>query len=279
MTGAAPVREALAGATDALGAAGVDSPRLDAELLLCEASGMSREQLAADPEAPLPAGAGREFAAMVRRRLVREPLAYITGRKGFRNLELAVDGRALIPRPETELLVEFALELRPATVLDVGTGSGAVALAVAEELPECAVTATDSSPAALALAGENAERFGLADRVAFEDGTLPALGDRASFDLVLANLPYVAESDWDSLAPEIREFEPREALVSGSDGLDAIRTLVGGLAVAEPRPRAVALEVGEGQASEVVELVMAAGYEQVSSRPDLAGIERIVVGR
>ena len=127
-----PAREALQGATDALAAAGVDSPRLDAELLLCEATGWDRARLASEPDAAVEGAAGREFAAAVRRRLRREPLAYITGRKGFRGIELAVDPRALIPRPETELLVDVALELAPATLLDVGTGSGAVALAVAD---------------------------------------------------------------------------------------------------------------------------------------------------
>ena len=137
-------------------------------------------------------GAARRFGAMVRRRVRREPVAYILGRKGFRHLDLWVDSRALIPRPETELLVEIAVELEPGSVLDVGTGSGAVALAVADELPEADVTATDTSEDALALARENAERLGLAERVAFERGTVPP-GRR--FDLVVANLPYVRESD------------------------------------------------------------------------------------
>src|SRR5204863_4576444 len=139
------VREALEGATDALAAAGVESPRLDAELLLAEATGWDRARLAAEPNAEVASPAARRFGQMVRRRLEREPVAYILGRKGFRRLDLAVDPRALIPRPETELLVEIALELAPRSALDVGTGSGAVALALADELPECEVTATDTS--------------------------------------------------------------------------------------------------------------------------------------
>src|SRR5690348_9439503 len=167
------VREALGAAVDGLTAAGVDEPRLDAELLLGEAMGCERSALIADAGMEVPASAGRAFGEMVRRRLRREPVAYILGRKGFRRLELAVDSRVLVPRPETELLVELALELRPERVLDVGTGSGAIALAVADELPECEVTATDTSAGALAVARANAERLGLADRVRFLDGTLP----------------------------------------------------------------------------------------------------------
>src|SRR5215213_6988247 len=169
----APVREALDAAVDGLRAAGVDDPRFDAELLLGEAMGCGRARLAAEPGAEVPASAARAFGELVRRRLRREPVAYILGRKGFRSLELAVDRRVLIPRPETELLVELALELAPATVLDVGTGSGAIALAVADELPECALTATDTSPGALEVARANADRLGFADRVRFLEATLP----------------------------------------------------------------------------------------------------------
>jgi release factor glutamine methyltransferase len=269
--GAAPVREALAAATDALGAAGVETPRLDAELLLAEATGWDRARLAADPEAPIDPAAGRRFGEMVRRRWRREPVAYILGRKGFRNLELAVDHRALIPRPETELLVDVALELRPRTVLDVGTGCGAVALAIADEIPGAEVTATDASPAALDLARENARRLDLDGRVGFVPGTLPPGG---RFDLVVANLPYVREDEWEGLAPEITVHEPREALVAGADGLNAIRALL-----AEPPPcGAIALEVGRGQGEAVCGLVAGAGFPSVETRRDLAGIERVVVG-
>jgi len=170
MTGAT-VRDALAASIDALTAVGVDQPRLDAELLLGEAMGCERVALMADGGAEVPPAAGRRFGELVRRRLRREPVAYILGRKGFRNLELAVDRRVLIPRPETELLVELAVELQPESILDVGTGSGAIALAVADELPRCEVTATDTSAGALEVARANAERLGLADRVRFLDGT------------------------------------------------------------------------------------------------------------
>jgi release factor glutamine methyltransferase len=280
MTGA-EVREALGSAVDALRAAGVEDPRLDAELLLAEATGWSRATLVADPGAEVPPAAARSFGEMVRRRLRREPVAYILGRKGFRRIELTVDPRVLIPRPETELLVELALEMRPERVLDVGTGSGAIALAVADELPGCEVTATDTSPGALAVARANAERLGLVDRVRFLEGTLP---EGESFDLILANLPYVAERDWAGLQPEVTQWEPREALLAGPDGLDAYRALhekSAGLycRIASKRSGGLGVEVGEGQAQAVASLMSEAGFAGVETRRDLAGIERVVVGR
>jgi release factor glutamine methyltransferase len=269
------VAQALAAATDALAAAGVGTPRLDAELLLAEATGSDRALLAADPEAGVEAPAARRFGVMVRRRVAREPVAYILGRKGFRRIELAVDRRALIPRPETELLVEMAVELQPATVLDVGTGSGAVALAVADELPQVTVVATDTSAAALELARSNAALLGLTDRVRFEAGTLP--GGR--FDLLLANLPYVSQGQWGTLAPEITRFEPREALAAGPSGLEAIEALLSALASGDTEAGGLVLEVGAGQAARVGELVGGAGCERIETRLDLAGIERAVIGR
>ena len=276
----ASVGEALGAAADGLRAAGVEDPRLDAEVLLAEAVGCERAALIADGGADVPPAAARAFGEMVRRRLRREPVAYIVGRKGFRNIELEVDRRVLIPRPETELLVEIALEREPATLLDLGTGSGAIALAVAAELPGCAVTAADTSPAALDVARANAARLGLAERVRFLPGSLPA-GE--SFDLVLANLPYVAERDWPGLQPEVTKWEPREALLAGPDGLDAYRTLFP--ACGSPLYRyalqttaAIAVEVGEGQARAVAGLMREAGFAAIETRRDLAGIERVVIG-
>lgn len=276
------VREALGAAVDALTASGIEDPRLDAELLLGEAMGCERAALMADSRAGVPASAARSFGEMVRRRLRREPVAYILGRKGFRRLELAVDPRVLIPRPETEMLVELALELRPGRVLDVGTGSGAIALAVADELPDAEVTATDTSSGALEVARANADRLDLSKRVRFVEGTLPAKGD--SFDLILANLPYVAERDWCSLQPEVTKYEPREALLAGPDGLDAYRALIPKCSrhfhrYANERTGALAVEVGDGQAPAVAEMMRGAGFGEVEVRRDLARIERIVVGR
>jgi release factor glutamine methyltransferase len=273
--GSGAVREALEAASDALAAAGVENARLDAELLLAEATGWDRARLAAEPEARVEAGAARRFGEMVRRRVRREPVAYILGRKGFRGLELAVDDRALIPRPETELLVEIALELEPSTALDVGTGSGAVALAVADELPRCEVTGTDTSAAALGLARENAERLGIEGRIHFERGTVP---EGRRFELVLANLPYVREDEWEGLAPEITRYEPRQALVGGADGVEAIATTVPATVAALEPGASLALEVGAGQAGPVAELLLDIGFGQVEGRQDLAGIPRVVIG-
>jgi release factor glutamine methyltransferase len=279
----AAVRDALDAAVDGLTAAGVEDARFDAELLLAEATGYERARLTAEPGAELPAGSSRAFGEVVRRRLRREPVAYILGRKGFRHIELAVDRRVLVPRPETELLVEVAVERGARRVLDVGTGSGAIALAVADELPECEVVATDTSSGALEVARANAARLGLAERVRFVEGTLP---DDGEFDLILANLPYIPDGDWPTLQPEVRDWEPREALLAGPDGLDAYRSLLSPgdrhlsadarqMAITSP---VLAAEVGVGQAQAVGELMRAAGFEAIEVRCDLAGIERVVIG-
>jgi len=268
---------------DALDAAGCESGRLDAEILLSQATGWDRAHLAAEPEARLPVGASREFGEMVRRRVRREPVAYIIGRKGFRRVELLVDRRVLIPRPETELLVELALELEPDHVLDVGTGSGAIALAIADEIEGAHVTAIDTSFDAVRVAQANTERLGLGDRVdvvlrgpSSLRGTAP--GGRP-IDLLVANLPYVTEDEWGELAPEIRDYEPRGAVVPGPTGLEAIEALAEELFGLAPRPTVVALEIGAGQADEVTRLISAAGYETTETRRDLAGHDRVVIGR
>jgi release factor glutamine methyltransferase len=269
-------RDALEGAITAITAAGCETPRLDAELLLADALGVSRERLIVDGDLVVEGPAVRVFQNAVRRRAVlREPVAYIVGRRGFRRIELAVDPRALIPRPETELLVEVALGLpRGARVLDLGTGSGAVALALKDERPDLLVTGSDLSADALALARANGERLGL--EVSWLRADLLA-GVPDEFDAILSNPPYVAESARASLAPEILRHEPPAALFAGADGLDAIRALLA-QAGARERVRTVALELGAGQAGAVVELARAAGFATVRRERDLAGIERVVVG-
>ena len=263
--------EALAASRDALRAAGVDSPDLDAELLLVAATGTDRASLLASPEAGVEGPEARRFGELVRRRVRREPVAYILGHKGFRLLDLSVDPRVLIPRPETELLVEVALELEPRSVLDVGTGSGAIALAVAAELPDARVWAVDTSAAALEVARANAGRLGLERRVSFSE-------PGRAVDLILANLPYVAEEEWEELAPEITRYEPRQALVGGPTGLEVIDELLGRIATGDLDTPAIALEVGAGQAATVAEIARRAGFESVGTRADLSGIDRVVVG-
>jgi release factor glutamine methyltransferase len=266
------VRDALDSAVIALQAAGVDTPRLDSEVLLADVLGVDRAALIADPDRALEPAEARRFQEAARRRREREPVAYITGRRGFRMLELAVDSRVLVPRPETEHVVEAALGIPAgARVVDVGTGSGAIALALKAERPDLAVAATDSDPAALEVARANARRLGL--DVTFLAGDL--LAGIRPVDAVLANPPYVA--DGASLMPEIARWEPPGALFAGPDGLTVIRRLVP--AAAEAGARFLALEVGAGQAAAVAELVRAARFAEVEVVRDLAGLERVVVGR
>ncbi len=238
-----------AAAIEALRTAGVPSPEADVAWL----------RDLAPPD---------RFAALVEQRRRRAPLQHLIGTVGFRHLELGCDGRALIPRPETEVLVEIAIELpRSARVHDVGTGSGAIALALAQERPDLMVTASDASAVAVEVARANGERLGLRVPVDHARG-LPERGRSA--DLVVANLPYVTESEWPTLEPEITRYEPREALVAGVDGLDAIRELV----ASAPCGLRVALEHSPAQTARVREML--AGPE---TRRDLAGRERITIGR
>jgi release factor glutamine methyltransferase len=276
-----PAGDALDGAITAIRGAGCDTPRLDAELLLAHALGVTRERLlidlkSLDGQLIVQGAAVRAFqSAVLRRAREREPVAYIVGRRAFRGLELAIDRRALVPRPETELLVEVALSLPArARVLDVGTGCGAVALALKDERPDLDVSASDVSADALELARANGRRLGLDVRWMCAD-LLDGVGDE--FDAVLANLPYVPDGDRAELTPEISRHEPSVALFSGPDGLGAIRALLSALR-ARPRVQRVALEVGSGQAPQVAELVRAAGFGAVGSERDLAGIERVVLG-
>lgn len=276
LTRGTSVRDALDGATTAISAAGCETPRLDAELLLSHALGVSRERLIVERELSVEGRAVRVFQNFVRRRSVqREPVAYILGRRHFRNLELAVDHRVLIPRPETELLVEVGLELPAgARVLDVGAGSGAVALALKHERPDLDVAGADVSEPALALARENATRLGLP--VAFvRSDLLDAIAEE--LDAILSNPPYVPDGDRASLAPEILRHEPADALFAGPDGLDVIRRLIAQTA-GRPTVRMLGLEVGIGQAGAVGKLMRAAGFQTIRAERDLAGIERVVVG-
>jgi release factor glutamine methyltransferase len=271
-----PAREALQGAITAISAAGCETPRLDAEVLLADILGVGRERLLTDPSLTVAGPAVRAFQNAVRRRSVeREPVAYITGRRGFRHLDLAVDHRVLIPRPETELLVEAALGLPSGSaVLDLCTGSGAVALAVKDERPDLEVWGSEISGQALALARENGERLGL-DIGWLEADLLQGLPE--AFDAVLTNPPYVAEGERSAMAPEILRHEPPGALFAGPDGLDVIGPLLDQLS-GRRRVSLVAIEVGAGQAEHVGELAARAGFGKISLEADLAGIKRVVIG-
>jgi release factor glutamine methyltransferase len=259
---------------------GLDAPRLDAELLLAATLGLDRVGLYVNFERPLQAGELAAYRERVRRRAGREPLAYILGQAEFWSLPLKVTPEVLIPRPETELLVEEALPRLSGRqqVLDVGTGSGALAIALAHERQELLVTAIDVSPAALAVAADNARSNGVAERIRFAQHDLGQLPP-GPFDLVVANPPYVPSGELAALMPEVRDFEPQLALDGGIDGLDAYRALARQAGAVLTAAGWLLVEVGSGQAPAVQELFAGAGLKEILVSRDLAGIERVVGGR
>ena len=272
------VGEVLRRATEFLAGKGVDSPRLDAEHLLGKALGLSRVELYMHHDRPLDDAERDAYRELIRRRGEREPLAYVLGEWDFRRLTLTTDRRALVPRPETEVVVERCLALLAGSaaprVLDIGVGSGAIAVALVDEHPGVRVVGIDSSPGALALARVNIEQAGFADRVEVVRGDLLA-GVEGPFDLVVSNPPYVLPAEFDSLQPEVRLYEPREALVGvgvGEEVADEARAVLapGGWTVLES-----ADERAEGLAAALVDL----GYVDVAVTPDLAGRPRVVEGR
>jgi release factor glutamine methyltransferase len=257
-------QQAIAEAAARLSTAGVDTPRVDAEWLVAHLLGVGRSHLhdAADVDAA-------RLEPLLRRREAREPLAYVLGEWGFRRLTLKTDRRALVPRPETETLVGRALELienvDEPSVLDVGVGSGAIALAIKDERPRARVTGVDTSPGALELARENAAMLGL--DIDLRAGTAEAAAE--GWDLVVANPPYVAGDALPALQPELR-WEPREALVGSGVHAEVARLA---------DTRAIAFEVGDGEAHAVAAVLTELGYERITITRDLAGVDRVVDGR
>jgi release factor glutamine methyltransferase len=271
------VGEVVRRATEYLGGKGVDSPRLDAEHLLGKALGLSRVELYMYLDRPLTEPERDAYRELIRRRGEREPLAYVLGEWDFRRLTLAVDRRALVPRPETEIVVERVLALLDGKpdpdVLDVGTGTGAIALSIKDERPRARVTAMDLSRDALALAAENSRRTGLDVRFVDED-LVRGFGVDA-YDLVVSNPPYVSPEEVDSLQPEIRDWEPRVALVGTTQTRDVARHALTAL-----RPRGyLVVEVADQRAGEAASMLEEFGYEDVRLSPDLTGRERIAEGR
>ncbi len=276
------VREALRWAMRLLAVSGSDSPRLDAEVLLAYVLGVTRSQLPLHWERPLSAEAAEAFTALVRRRAAHEPVAYLVGRRAFYDLDLAVDARVLIPRPETELLVEEALSWARTRkglvrrIADVGTGSGALAIALARHIPSARVWGTDLSREALGVARENARRYGLEGRIGWVCcDLLSALA--GPFEIIVANLPYIPREEFAALPPDVAMYEPRLALDGGPEGLAVIERLLRQAPERLSRPGLLLMEIDPRQAERAVVLAKASLPEaHVTILPDLAGLDRVV---
>jgi release factor glutamine methyltransferase len=275
-----PLLEVLRGTERYLADRGVESARLNAEHLLAHALGLKRMELYLQFDRPLTESERAPLRDLVKRRGAREPLQHVLGTAEFHGRTFACDKRALVPRPETEQLVELALEMakeKPAaTILDIGTGSGVIALTIALELPSATLHATDLSPDALALAAENATRHALTDRIVFHQADLLPPDD-ARFDLIIANLPYIPAEEIASLSPEVRH-DPASALDGGADGLDLIRRLIDTAPDRLAPGGALLLEIGLGQADAVNALLSARKFRDISVRPDYQNIPRFAVG-
>jgi release factor glutamine methyltransferase len=264
-------------------AAGIEGARSEAWLLLAAVTGRERAALIAGGRDTLSAGQEARLDALVRRRVAREPVAYLRGEKEFWSLRFEVGPGVLIPRPETETVVEAVLARlpdgqRPLRLLDLGVGSGCLLLALLSELPRATGLGVDESGGALAIAGRNAERLGLAARAHFRPGYWGE-GLAGAFDVIVSNPPYVAEADWYGLQPEIRDFEPKAALVAGPDGLAAYRALAPDCARLLAPGGLCALEIGFGQGDAVAALLAAQSLTVIKRPRDLAGIERCVLAR
>jgi release factor glutamine methyltransferase len=260
-----------------------EKARRDAESLLLFAAGLSRTAFLVHPNDELELAAATHFEVLLERRHEGEPIQYITGACEFYGLPFRVTSDVLIPRPETEHLVECILELAPLfaepRIVDVGTGSGAIAVALAHKLPNAHIAATDVPQATLNLARENATRNGVRDRIRFFQGDLLAPVAEERFDIVVSNPPYVPSADRDSLSVEVRDFEPGLALFAGEDGLDVYRRLIPAAFAVLASSGLIALEIGCGQRDAVNSLLSEAGFGEVELRPDLQGIPRLALAR
>ncbi|HWP82685.1 MAG TPA: peptide chain release factor N(5)-glutamine methyltransferase [Bacteroidota bacterium] len=283
------VKDLMKVCIDLLTKKGIDEARLNVELLLAHALQVPRLYLYTNFDKPLNKSELRTFRELLERRLNREPVQYILGSSTFMGLKFGVDQRVLIPRPETETLVEQALlavkevsEKKRVTILDIGTGSGNIAVSVAKFDKECDVVAIDSSAAALEVAVGNAERNEVLDRIVFKEMDVFEPIDQLllrRFDLVLSNPPYVPEAEYETLAMEIRRFEPQAALVAGKDGLDYCRRIIELAPFLVSDKGQLLIEIGFGQHSMVIELMENAGFSEVVVTPDLQGVPRVISAR
>ena len=267
-------------AAQLLGERGIENARLEAELLLADVLGIKRLDLYLQFDRPLTEAQLEQFRQHIRRRLKREPLQYITGRAHFRMLELVADRRALIPRPETEVLVSVVLDYirgqnRPLTAIDIGTGTGAIALSIAKEAPEVTVRATDISAEAVTLAQQNAAANGI-DITVVTGSIFENVPETERFDIVVSNPPYIAENERAGLQPEVRDWEPASALFAGEDGLDVVRAILAAAPKRLVRGGLLALEIGSTQAGRVTEMMQEGPFEHVRVVRDLSERERIV---
>jgi len=275
------VCDLLRRASDRLRDAGCPEPVRDAELLAMCAFGWSRERLLSDWQGEVTDGATARFRSLVARREAREPLSHIRGTKEFWGLDFRVTSDVLIPRPETEMLVEQAIRIAPpgSVAADIGTGAGAIAVSVAASRPDVRLVATDISEAALAVARANARTHAVDSRVSFVCASLASPFADASLDLVAANLPYVCEEDRESLMPEVRQYEPAGALFAGSDGLSVYRQFIPQAARCVKPDGVLILEFGAGQDRAVFGLIDSSLWEEPELLRDMRGIERAVVVR
>lgn len=279
----ATLADVMVAAARQLGAAEIVDSAREARLLVAHATGLSQASLVADPDRKIASDAAAALAGLVQRRMTREPMSHLIGRRGFWTLELEVCGDVLDPRPDSETLVEAALDLFPdrdaaIRVLDLGTGSGCLLLAVLSERPKGWGVGVDLSTAALEVAARNAKRVGLDPSVQFVCGDWAAAFDGA-FDLILCNPPYIAHAAIDALAPEVARFEPRLALDGGVRGLDAYRAIAPDMARLLSDDGAAVIEAGAGQVAEIVEIFAASGLAAEAVHADLGGIDRAAVFR
>jgi release factor glutamine methyltransferase len=286
----AALRRALEQAAGALSHAGIQSARLDAEVLLADALGVTRERLYLDYDAPLAADRQERFHSLIARRCRREPVAYLTGRREFWSLDFLVTPAVLVPRPETELLVETAVGMigeAPTLdlgfrILELGTGSGAIAVSLAREKPAAELWATDISPEAIEVARANASRHGVAHKIHLCAGDLfePVHDRRGFFQMIVSNPPYVRSDEFDRLPRDVRDFEPRAALDGGPDGLDFYRRIVRAGRLYLASSGLVLFEIGEDMADEVVRLFADAGcFTLARVYQDYSGRDRVISAR